>query len=142
MSNYPLQAYHFSVDWGGSNTGFTEVSGLSIFFEAIQYREGSLKEDNSLKIPGLTKFSNIVLKRGIISGDYDMYNWINTKVMGSIERRTIVIKLLNERHEPAITWKVKNAFPIRYSGPVLNAKSGEVAIEELELAHEGIEILV
>jgi phage tail-like protein len=69
MSNYPLQAYHFSVDWGGSNTGFTEVSGLSIFFEAIQYRDGNLKDDISLKIPGLTKFSNIVLKRGIIKGD-------------------------------------------------------------------------
>jgi phage tail-like protein len=142
MSNYPLQAYHFSVDWGGSNTGFTEVSGLSIFFEAIQYRDGNLKEDISLKIPGLTKFSNIVLKRGLISGDYDMYNWINTKVMGTIERRTLTIKLLNERHEPAVTWKVKNAFPIRYSGPILNAKSGEVAIEELELAHEGIEIML
>jgi phage tail-like protein len=110
MSNYPLQAYHFSVDWGGSNTGFTEVSGLSIFFEAIQYRDGNLKEDISLKIPGLTKFSNIVLKRGLISGDYDMYNWINTKVMGTIERRTLTIKLLNERHEPAVTWKVLNSF--------------------------------
>jgi phage tail-like protein len=141
MSNYPLQAYHFSVDWGGSNTGFTEVSGLSIFFEAIQYRDGNLKDDISLKIPGLTKFSNIVLKRGIIKGDFDMYKWISTKNMGSIERRTIIIKLLNELHEPAVTWKVLNSFPVRYSGPILNAKSGEVAMEELELAHEGIEII-
>jgi len=141
MSNYPLQAYHFDVEWGGKNTGFTEISGLSIFFEAIQYRDGSLKEDTFQKMPGITKFSNIVLKRGIRNGDFDMYNWIHRKNMGTIERRTILIKLLDDDHTPIVTWRVKDAFPVRYSGPVLNTKSSEVAIEELELTHEGIEIV-
>jgi phage tail-like protein len=67
--------------------------------------------------------------------------WMKTKQMNTIERRDIVIKLLDEEHKPIITWKVHNAFPVRYSGPVLNSNSNEVAIEVLEVAHEGIEVM-
>lgn len=142
MANtYPLPAYHFIVQWGGSQIGFSEVSGLDILVEVTEYREGSSKETDSIKMPARTRFSNIVLKRGIRKGDSEFFQWINTVTISQVERRDITIQLLDEQHQPVVTWKVHNAFPVRYSGPVLRAKSGEVAIEELELAHEGLSIV-
>ena len=133
--------YHFTVDWGGTRIGFMEVSGLDIEIEAISYRDGSSKDDSFINIPGLKKFSNIILKRGIVSGDNEFFSWINSKQMGIIEKRDIVISLLNENHEPVVSWKVSQAFPVKYSGPALKANSSEVAIETLELTHEGFSIM-
>lgn len=141
MSNsYPMPAYHFIVDWGGNRTGFTEVSGLNISHEAVDYREGSSPVDSSIKIPGRTRFDNIVLKRGIVKGDNDFFSWMKTKQNSQIQRRDILIKLLDETHAPIMVWKVRNAFPVKYTGPQLQARNNEVAIETLEIAHEGIEI--
>jgi phage tail-like protein len=140
MSNNPLIAYHFRVDWGGTRMGFTEVSGLGIQIEAIEYREGASPDDVSRKIPGLRKFDNITLKRGIVKGDNEFFNWINSKQMGTIERRDITITLLDEQHNLTIVWKVKNAFPVKYTGPSLNASASEIAVESLELTHEGITV--
>jgi phage tail-like protein len=140
--NYPLPAFHFQVEWGGTRLGFTEVSGLNIETDVIEYREGSSLEYHSQKMPGMQKFSNITLKRGIMKGDNDFFAWISTIQMNQVERRDITIKLLDEEHKPAVTWKVKNAWPVKYSGPVLNARSHDVAIETLELAHEGVTVEV
>jgi phage tail-like protein len=141
MSNsYPMPAYHFVVDWGGTRTGFSEVSGLNMTHEVVDYREGSSLVDSSKKIPGLTKFENIVLKRGIVKGDNDFFNWMKTKQNSQVERRDISIKLLDETHAPIMVWKVRNAFPVKYTGPHLQARSSEVAIETIEITHEGIEI--
>ena len=137
---YPMPAYHFIVDWGGTRTGFTEVSGLNITHEVVDYREGNSPVDSSIKIPGRTKFDNIVLKRGIIKGDTDFFNWMKTKQNSQIERRDIIISLLDETHSPIMVWKVHNAFPVKYTGPQLQARSSEVAIETIEIAHEGIRI--
>ncbi len=135
-----MNRYHFRVEWGGTRIGFMEVSGLDIEIEAVSFREGSSPEDSSRKLPGLRKFSNITLKRGIVAGDNDFFNWINTKRIGTIERRDVVISLLNENHEPVVTWKVHNAFPVHYYGPVLLSNDGNPAIETLVLTHEGITI--
>ena len=140
MNNYPLTTYHFSVEWGGQRLGFTEVSGLDILIKAIEYREGASKEDQPQVLPGQYYFNNIVLKRGILKGDTEFADWINTKNNNTIERRDITIHLLGENHDAVVTWKVKNAFPVRYSGPSLRSDANEVAIEELELAHEGITV--
>ena len=139
-SSYPMPAYHFIVDWGGTRTGFSEVSGLNITHEVVDYREGNSPVDASIKIPGRTSFENIVLKRGIVKGDNDFFAWMKTKQNSQIERRDILIKLLDESHAPIMTWKVRRAFPVKYSGPQLQARSSEVAIETIEIAHEGIEI--
>ncbi len=134
----PLSLYHFQVQWGGARISFQEISGLDIEIETVSFREGSSPVDSERKMPGLMKNSNITLKRGLIQGDNDFFNWINTKRMGSIERRDIVISLLDEQHQPAIVWKVKNAFPVKYVGPVLKANSSEIAMESIEITHEGI----
>lgn len=140
MPAYPMPKYHFVVDWGGVRTGFSEVSGLDISVEVIEYREGNDPQGHLRKMPGLQKFSNITLKRGIIKGDNDFIKWLNTQKLNTVEKRDIVISLLDETHAPIKSWKLRNAFPVKYSGPALNASANEVAIESLEIAHEGLEV--
>jgi phage tail-like protein len=141
MATYPLPKFHFQVQWGGIRIGFTEVTGLDMQVEAIEYREGSSPEYSKIKMPGMHKFSNITMKRGTIQGDSDFYKWMNTINLTIAERRDIVISLLNESHEPVMTWKAKNAFPIKVQASDLKSDGNEVAIETLELAHEGLNIL-
>lgn len=141
MATYPIPKFHFQVQWGGSRVGFTEVTGLDIQSEAIEYREGSSPEFHKIKMPGLQKFSNITLKRGNIANDNEFYDWINSISMNTVERRDIVISLLNETHEPVMSWKAKNAFPVKIQASDLKADGNEVAIETLELAHEGLSLV-
>jgi phage tail-like protein len=141
MANYPLPKFHFLVQWGGERVGFTEVTGLDIQVEAIEYREGSSPEYSKIKMPGMQKYSNITLKRGSMGGDSDFYKWINTTSLNTVERRDIIISLLNETHSPVVSWKAKNAFAVKVQASDLKADGNEVAIETLELAHEGLNIL-
>lgn len=138
--NYPLLSNHFVVNWGGENVAFSEVSGLSIEHDVVEYREGSSPEYHSKKMPGMAKYEHITLKRGIVKGDNSFFEWINTVNGNQVERRDITISLLNENHEPVVTWKVASAWPVKLEGPVLKAHTSEAAIETLELAHEGITI--
>ena len=141
MANYPLPKFHFQVEWSGERVGFTEVTGLDIQVEAIEYREGSSPEYSKIKMPGMLKYSNITLKRGSMDGDSDFYKWINTTSLNTVERRDIIISLLNETHSPVVSWKAKNAFAVKVQASDLKADGNEVAIETLELAHEGLNIL-
>lgn len=141
MATYPIPKFHFQVQWGGSRVGFTEVTGLDVQSEAIEYREGSSPEFHKIKMPGLQKFSNITLKRGNIANDNEFYDWMNSISMNTVERRDIVISLLNETHEPVMSWKAKNAFPVKIQASDLKADGNEVAIETLELAHEGLSLV-
>lgn len=146
--DYPLPKFHFQVEWGdGFRIGFTEVSGLDFETEVIEYREGNSKKYNKSKQPGLTKYSNITLKRGTFEGDFDLFNeWKKTyffqegNATGSQFRRTVTIKLLNESHEPVITWIAENAWPSKVQSTDLKADANEIAIETMELVHEGLTI--
>lgn len=141
MTEYPLTKFHFVVSWGGSRIGFTEVSGLEAETELIEYREGSSAEYSKIKMPGMQKYANITLKRGTFLGDNDFFEWWkSTRILGNPERRDLIISLLNEEHAPVMNWKVKNAFPTKVQATDLKADGSEVAIETLELAHEGIEM--
>ncbi len=140
MANYPLVKFHFQVDWGGTKIGFTEVSGLDVETEVVEYREGASPEYSKLKMPGMQKFSNITLKRGTFQSDNEFYQWWNTVKLNTIERRDITIKLLNEEHEPVVVWKVKNAWPSKIQSTDLKADGNEVAIESMEIVHEGLYI--
>ncbi|PXY39324.1 phage tail protein [Flavobacterium cheongpyeongense] len=138
--SYPLPKFHFSVDWKGTKIGFTEVSGLDVETEVVEYRQGASPEYSKIKMPGMQKFSNITLKRGTFASDNEYYAWWNTVKLNTIERRDITIKLLNEDHQPVIIWKVKNAWPTKIQSTDLKADGNEVAIESMELAHEGLSI--
>lgn len=139
-TQYPLPSFHFTVEWGGSRVGFSEVSGLTQENQVIEYRDGSFPEYSSIKMPGLRKFSNVTLKRGIVKGDNQFFKWLSTVKLNTVERRDLIINLLNEEHQPVMVWKVMRAFPVKVEGPQLKATANEVAIESIELAHEGLEL--
>jgi phage tail-like protein len=143
--NDPYPACNFEVvvagisDDGGSVKGsFKEVSGLDAEVEVIEYRNGS--EPNTVrKLPGLTKFTNITLKRGII-GDLTFWNWMLAAMQGKVQRADVAIILLDENRNPVMRWNFIRAWPCKWTGSVLNAKCNEVAIETLEICHEGMAI--
>lgn len=140
MAQYPLPAFHFQVDWGGSNLGFSEISGLGIDQQVIEYRDGLSPEYSTIKMPGIRKYGNITMKRGIIKGDNEFWQWLNTISLNTVGRRDMSIKLLDEEHNPVMVWTVRNAWPVKITSPTLKSDSNEVAIETLEIAHEGITI--
>jgi phage tail-like protein len=138
MSDYPLVKFHFQVEWGGTKIGFTEVSGLDVETEVIEYRHGASPEFSKTKMPGMQKYSNITLKRGSFQSDNEFYQWWNTVKLNKIDRRDLTISLFNEEHEPLVVWKVKSAWPIKVQPTDLKSDGNEVAIESMELVHEGL----
>ncbi|PSR52328.1 phage tail protein [Adhaeribacter arboris] len=139
MAAYPLAVFHFRVEWGGKNVGFSEVSGLTQEAQLIEYRDGSSNDFSTIKMPGLRKYNNITLKRGVIKGDNDFFTWLKTvSNLGTVERRDLTINLLNENHEPVMVWKAHNCWPVKVEGPGLKANGNEVAVESIEIAHEGV----
>ncbi|HYQ56745.1 MAG TPA: phage tail protein [Draconibacterium sp.] len=139
-TEYPMVKFHFLVEWGGTKIGFTEVSGLDVETEVVEYRHGASPEYFKTKMPGMQKYSNITLKRGTFATDNEYFDWWNTVKLNKIERRDLTISLLNEEHSPVVVWKVKNAWPTKIQSTDLKAEGNEVAIETMELAHEGLTV--
>ncbi len=141
---YPLTSLYFQVSWGDSqgSVGFSEVSGLTMETEVVEYRDGADKQFSTHKQPGLRKYSNVTLKRGIAPREQGngLFEWYNTATLGEVQRRDVTVSLLNEAHEPAVTWKIRAAWPVKLEGPGLKSTGTDVAIESLEFACEGIEI--
>jgi phage tail-like protein len=134
----PFASFNFKLEVEGITVaGFSEVTGLNQESNVIDYREGQ-EPITPRKLPGLNKFGNITLKRGI-SPDLSVYNWRKTVTDGDIERRNASIVLHNEKHEEVVRWNLVNAWPSKYVGPDLKANANEVAIESIELTHEGVE---
>jgi phage tail-like protein len=141
----PYGVFNFRVDFAnGVSMNCSEISGLDAE-QVIAYRTGA-DETVPHKIPGLQKYPNVVLKRGIIGTD-NIWKWRALIIQGlggdDVEneaRTTVHIHLLDEKREPVVTWKVKKAWPVKWAGPALAANKNETAMESLELAHEGIEI--
>lgn len=139
MNNYPLLKFHFSVQWGGERIDFTEVTGLDFESEVVEYRHGAQPDFSFIKIPGLKKCTNITFKRGTYRGDNGFFDWYKT-IHSDGFRRDITISLLDEEHNPVIVWKAKNAWPTKVQSTDLKADANEVAIETMEVAHEGLTI--
>ncbi|MGI9552461.1 MAG: phage tail protein [Aurantibacter sp.] len=137
MSDSPELNFHFKVEWGGTNLGFSEVTGLDFETEIIEYRHGMEPDYTKTKQPGLTKYSNVTLKRGTFHGDNEYYEWWKT-IFSEDFRRDMTISLLDENHEPTVTWKLVRAWPAKIQSTDLKADGNEVAIESMEVAHEGL----
>ena len=137
---YPLPVFFFEVDWGGTLVAFSEVTGLNIEAQVIEYRDGSSPEFSMIKMPGLKKYGNITLKRGVFAGDNEFFEWLNKIKLNSPERRDLTITLKNEDQQPVMTWKILNAWPTKLTSPDLKASANEAAIESIEVAHEGVHI--
>ena len=139
---YPLTSLHFSVNWrdGNENVNFSEVSRLTVESEPIEYRSGNDITLTVRKIPGLKKYGNVTLKRGIVPSDNGFWVWWNTIQSGTVERRLVTISLLDEEHNPAMSWEISDAWPVKVEGPGFNSTGYEIAVETLEFAHEGMVI--
>lgn len=141
----PYGAYNFQVivdgvsdDGASGRAAFTEVSGLEVEIEVIEYRAGN-EDTTARKMPGLRKYSNLVLKRGMV-GDAVFWDWLREAMDGSVRRADGAIVLLDESREEVMRWRFRRAWPCRWTGPTLSAGNSEVALETLELCHEGIEL--
>jgi phage tail-like protein len=134
----PYGNFNFLVEIDGiARAAFQEVSGFDSTIDVIEHREGG--ENTTLrKLPGMTKYSNISLKWGI-TDDQELYQWHRQIVQGDILRRNGSIVLLDRAGGEVARWNFYRAWPTKYDGPDFNAEGNDVAIETLELAHEGVE---
>jgi phage tail-like protein len=135
----PFGAFNFIVEIDGiAAAAFAECTGLGSETQVIEYRTGDMAA--SAKLPGLTKYSNITLRRGITRDDA-LWRWRKTVVEGKPERRDGAVVLLDEARNPVLRLNFRNGWPCRWEGPVLNARGSAVAIESIEIAHEGLELV-
>lgn len=141
-----MTSLHFEVKWGDSQntSSFSEVSGLTMEAEVVEYRGGADVSLTVRKQPGLQKFGNVTFKRGVAPKEAGngLFEWVSTIAAGTVARRPVTVSLLNEAHEPVMTWTLRNAWPVKVEGPGLNATGNEIAIETMELAHEGVSVQV
>jgi phage tail-like protein len=136
----PYKGFNFLVEIDGiAVAGFSECSGLTTHTDVIEYREGADKRNSVRKLPGLTHYDPIVLKRGLTQ-DKSLWKWRQSIVNGVIDRRNISIVLLDDARQPLVSFRIADSWPSRWEGPSLNARASEVAIETLEIVHEGIDL--
>ncbi len=140
MTDFPLQKFHFKVEWGGAEIGFQEVSGLSKKLGVLEYRDGQSKQFFKRKMPGMQELSNITLKRGVFYDNNEFDEWYKTAMLNTVEKRDIIISLLNEMSEPAVVWTVKDCFIVSLVCTDMNAEENGNAIETVEIANHGFTI--
>jgi phage tail-like protein len=136
----PFPGFQFVVEIDGvASAAFEEVSGLDGAVDVVEYREGADVSATTRKIPGLAKYANVVLSRGL-TDSRDLYDWWNAIVSGKADRRAASIVLLDAERNPVRRWRLRAAWPARYAVSPLDADRSDVVIETLELAHEGFEL--
>jgi phage tail-like protein len=136
----PFAQFNFRLELDGvTRGGFTEVSGLTTEQDVIEYREGN-EIARARKLPGLTKYSNIVLKAGMIS-DFALWDWRLTTIEGHTERRSGSIVLMDEFRKDVMRWNFVDGWICKWEGPTLNSTANEIAVETLEICHEGLELV-
>jgi phage tail-like protein len=136
--NDPLGQFNFLIEIDGVvKGGFSEVSGLTTDTNIMEYREGHEQQTTTRKLPGLMKYNNVVLKRGW-TADRSLWEWRKKVIDGKTQRASGAIVLLDEARNEALRWNFREGWPSKWEGPALNAKTTEVAIETLEIAHEGL----
>ena len=136
----PFFGYNFAVELDGiTRMGFKGATGLDSITNATKYREGTDVSLAQRELPALLHHSTITLTRGI-TDDHALWDWRNDVARGKGTRHDISIVLRDEVGEEKIRWNIKNAFPSKWSGPSFDATSDAVAIETLELTHEGVEV--
>lgn len=137
---WPIPNFHFQVKWDTEVMSFQELSGLDIEAQPIEYRHGDSPEFSTIKMPGIKKSGNVTMKKGVFKSDNKFWDWFNEIKMNTIKRKPVTISLLDEAGSPTMVWTLANAWPTKISGTNLKSDGNEVAIESIEIAHEGITI--
>ena len=132
---WPLPKFYFTVKFGSQDKtiSFQEISGLGTDTQPMEYRHGDGKQFSTIKMPGLTKGGNIILKKGVLEKDNNFFNWydaikMNTIKMNTIKRETVTIQLLDEGGKLIMTWRLTNAWPTKISSSYLKSDANEVTI--------------
>ncbi|BDI05902.1 phage tail protein [Sphaerotilus microaerophilus] len=134
----PSRTYNFlAVFIGLGEISFSEISGIAVDSDVVDYREGNERFNNVRKLPGLRKFANLTFRRGYTPDDR-LWQWYARLANGANERYNGSIVLLNEARKPVMRWNFVNAFITKIDGPMLKAAGNEIAIEAMDIAHEGL----
>ena len=141
-STWPMPKFRFEVDLGTELKGvaFQEVSGMDVENQIIEYRKSNSPLFSTQKMPGIAKFGNITMKRGVFVNDNTFWNWHAEIKMNTVKRRTVLIKLLDESGGVTMQWQLDNAWPTKITSTDLKSDGNEVAVDTIEIAHEQITI--
>ena len=137
---WPIPKFRFQVKWDSAVMSFQEVSGLDAEAQIIEYRAGDNPAFAPLKMPGLKKFSNVTMKKGVFKSDNKFWDWFNEIKMNTVKRKPVTISLLDEGGSPTMVWTLANAWPTKITGTDLKSTGNEVAVETIVIAHEGLTI--
>ncbi|MDB5109108.1 MAG: T4-like virus tail tube protein gp19 [Mucilaginibacter sp.] len=137
-ATWPMPKFRFEVDFGTELTKvpFQEVSGMDVETQIIEYRKSNSKLFSTQKMPGITKYGNVTMKRGVFVNDNSFWGWYQEIKMNEVKRRTVLIKLLDESGNVTMQWTLVNAWPTKITGTDLKSDGNEVAIDTIELAYE------
>ena len=136
VSTWPLVQFQFMVKVDDTEFFFQEVSGLSTEHSVIEYRVGHWKTFSVIKMPGIKKYNNVTMKKGVYKGDLAMHKLHETIQLNIYKRSTVIISLLDETQAPVMTWTLSNAFPIKMTYPDMKSDNSAAAIETIDWAFE------
>jgi len=139
-SEWPIPKFRFEVKWDSEVMSFQEVSGLDVEAQLLEYRRGDSPSFSTQKMPGLKKYSDITMKKGVFKSDNKFWDWFNEIKMNTVKRIPVTISLLDEEGSPTMVWTLTNAWPMKISGTDLKSTGNEVAVETIVIAHEGLTI--
>ncbi|MDI3464972.1 MAG: hypothetical protein OJF50_003793 [Nitrospira sp.] len=139
---WPLPRFYFQVKWDTNVMSFQEVTGLSTETQQIEYRHGDNPVFSTIKMPGIKKFGNITMKKGVFKSDNKFWDWYNQIKLNTVKRIPVTISLLDETGQAAMVWTLYNAWPTKVTGTDLKSDGNEVAVESIEIAHEGLTIAI
>lgn len=137
---WPIPKFYFQVKWDSEVMSFQEVSGLDVEAQPIEYRHGDSPQFSTISMPGLRKSGNVTMKKGVYKSDNKFWDWFNQIKMNTVKRVPVTISLLDEAGAPTMVWTLANAWPTKITSTDLKADGNEVAIETIDIAHEGITI--
>lgn len=142
-STWPLPKFRFEVDLGTEmkSVAFQEVSGMDVENQVIEYRKSNSPLFSTEKMPGIKKYGNVTMKRGVFVNDNTFWNWHKEVSMNIVKRRTVLIKLLDEGGNVTMQWQLDNAFPTKITSTDLKSDGNEVAVDTIEIAHEQLTII-
>ncbi len=137
-ATWPMPKFRFEVDLGTEmkSVAFQEISGLDAETQVIEYRQSNSKLFSTEKMPGISKYGNVTLKRGVFVKDNTFWDWYSQISMNTIKRRTVIIRLLDEGGNVTMQWTLMNAWPTKITSTDLKSDGNEVAVDTLEIAHE------
>ena len=137
---WPIPKFRFEVRWDDAVILFQEVSGLDVEAQPIEYRHGSNPAFDVIKMPGIRKYSDVTMKKGVFRSDNRFWDWFNQIKMNTIKRKPVTISLLDEAGAPTMVWTLANAWPTKITGTDLKSTGNEAAVETIVIAHEGLTV--